>query len=574
MSGQSYAQRPMPMDSGVPSKRRKLEHATDAPKELPAKDISVKRELSPTPPPSLAPRTAGTIRIDIPRSCLKTELGWKDRRDKWVTEETLKLRALGLKVDKRIIREDGLALDWVSPVPVCPLTLKPINSVPPSAQALQPQHVPGKQAYADPLGHALRDQTISARVSNVLKPNAPVHTQTHVPKEKGREYAPPMPDDDPGVTSNFVVVGAATRKEPEGPSSERAAESAPDEVQWEHRKLLPPDLRPSTQFRRGSREAAKDRKSRRLAWITKEIEKVEGYTGEKVGSFKYDGDHVIIYLSKAVYYARRRDEQARDLPERPAQLDHGQAHDSHASSTVSRSEPTLIPSHSAKASQKSRVKNPVPLHPQISVKLGSSTASANASTTAANAQLPHSSSHMAPNALSSNEPTSSAAASRNRTSTVVESAVGNSEVAIQARGLGFLERYLQLFDSNRGALVLAYTPNATFAFTEETISGQSSQVLKTGRFEIVETLKTLGPDQHHSPLADIAYNIATLGDMSPGGLLLTCEGALIPVDRPIHQQEHQYFSRIFVLKQNDGASRQTWPVQIVAERLTIQKKAK
>jgi hypothetical protein len=335
----------------------------------------------------------------------------------------------------------------VSPVPVCPLTLKPLNSVPPSAQAPQQQHVPDKHVHVDPLGHALRDQTISARESNVLKPNAPVHTQSHVPKEKGHEYAPPMPDDDPGITSNFVVVGAATRKEPEGPTSERAAESGPDDkVQWEHRKLLPPDLRPSVEFRFGGREAAKDRKLRRLTWITKEIEKVEGYTGEKVGGFKYDGDDVIISLNKAMYYARRRNEQAKHLPARPAQLDHGRARDSHVSSTVSRSEPTPNPSHSSKASQESRVKNPVSLQSQVSVKSGSSTTTTtNASTTAANAPLPHSSSHIAPNALSPNEATPSAAAFRNQTSTVVESAVRSSEVAIQTRGLGFLERQVLAF---------------------------------------------------------------------------------------------------------------------------------
>ena len=99
--------RTIPVDSGVPSKRRKLERAKNASEEhqrSPAKYISVKREPSPTPPPSLAPRTSGTVRIKIPGDCLKTQHGWKERRDKWVAEETSKLTQHGLTVPKRLIR--------------------------------------------------------------------------------------------------------------------------------------------------------------------------------------------------------------------------------------------------------------------------------------------------------------------------------------------------------------------------------------------------------------------------------------------------------------------------------------
>lgn len=77
-----------------------------------------------------------------------------------------------------------------------------------------------------------------------------------------------------------------------------------------------------------------------------------------------------------------------------------------------------------------------------------------------------------------------------------------------------------------------------------------------GRPGIVETLKMIGRDLRHSPLANIAYNITTLDDMSPGGLLLTCEGALLPVDTATHQPGHQFFfSRIFVLRQNNEGDR-------------------
>lgn len=92
------------MDSDVPPKRRKFENASEDLQRSPVKPISVKRELSPTPPPSLTPRTSGTVHISLPGNCRKNQLGWKERRDKWVAEETSKLRCLGLTIPKRLIR--------------------------------------------------------------------------------------------------------------------------------------------------------------------------------------------------------------------------------------------------------------------------------------------------------------------------------------------------------------------------------------------------------------------------------------------------------------------------------------
>lgn len=88
------------------------------------------------------------------------------------------------------------------------------------------------------------------------------------------------------------------------------------------------------------------------------------------------------------------------------------------------------------------------------------------------------------------------------------------------------------------------------------ITRQLPQINKTGRSAIVETLKNIRPDRHHSPSADITYNIATLDDMSPGGLLLTCEGILIHMNPTMQKPRDQWrFSRIFVLKQSDEGGR-------------------
>ena len=65
---------------------------------------SLKRERSPTPLPLNTPRTSGTVHASIPDACRKSTPGWQASREKWVAEETRKLKALGLVIEKRLIR--------------------------------------------------------------------------------------------------------------------------------------------------------------------------------------------------------------------------------------------------------------------------------------------------------------------------------------------------------------------------------------------------------------------------------------------------------------------------------------
>lgn len=91
----------------APSKRRKLEHTSDTAEKDPCSpgiSRSVKRELSPSPPPSLALRTSGTVHVDIPHDCRKNQRDWKGRRHKWIAQETIRLKSLGLEVSKCIVR--------------------------------------------------------------------------------------------------------------------------------------------------------------------------------------------------------------------------------------------------------------------------------------------------------------------------------------------------------------------------------------------------------------------------------------------------------------------------------------
>ncbi|KAI5124219.1 hypothetical protein M0805_005069 [Coniferiporia weirii] len=86
-----------------------------------------KRERSLTP--VLAePTTSGAYRIaEMPLECKKASPGYLMARKKWVKDETNKLSTKGLKVKKFFVRDDGLVLDWESPIPIWPDTLLPVS---------------------------------------------------------------------------------------------------------------------------------------------------------------------------------------------------------------------------------------------------------------------------------------------------------------------------------------------------------------------------------------------------------------------------------------------------------------
>ncbi|KAF8591300.1 hypothetical protein K439DRAFT_1627025 [Ramaria rubella] len=577
----------------ISNKRRKLEYPPGL-KEVP----SIKREPSPSPPPSesLALRTSGTVYVSLPPNCRKSQRGWKARREQWMADESRKLQALRLTITKKIVRDDGLAIDWASSVPVCSRTLKPPSAPPkpssPSTRipslSLPPDSgcdggntsEPSQTtqcASMDPLGHALRDQAVFSRLPDpaTSTPKIPVRSHTSAPPNP-RAHSPTGPENMASGPSDFVVVGAALAKDHPVPRSLEVHEAVPEEtVQREHRKLLPQDLRPSYQFQHGNlKESAKDRKLRRLNWIHNEIEKVEGYTGEKVAGFQYDGDDIIIHvvpkkkrnIDLPKFGPPKRSLKTPTLPRQPRAEGRPEP-----KSLVSPDSKPLPPSSST--SLDTLVGSPV--SPRL--KDSASVCSSGAAHVAAAVSASYSKAQSPDATSEGNTLTANAANS-------VLPGAFESLGMIQARGLGFLESYLQLFDSNREALLSAFTYNATFSLSEEeyveTQTGSTSvrhqNIVKTGPSAIVETLvKSIGPDLHHSPLADIAYNIAALDDMSPGGLLLTCEGSLVPVNHAGHpQQPQQFFSRTFVLKQNLEDNRQAWPLKVVAERLAIRRKVK
>jgi hypothetical protein len=240
-------------------------------------------------------------------------------------------------------------------VPVCPVTLRPppveVESERERSHSSTPETSVG--TTLDPLGHALRDQTASARPP---APLAPRTTTEHIRPPKGiSDPLPlPVPEQDHNPTSDFIVVGAALlKKRPRTLDPEPT--SVDDTVQRQHRKLLPPDLRPGARTLPWSYQTFKDRKARRKAWIDKEIEKVEGYTGERVTGFQYDGDDVIIHINKRRHYGgdHQSSKPMKHHSIRPPPVERRQHQTSHAHTSCTNVAPALRPSTGVYASSSS-----------------------------------------------------------------------------------------------------------------------------------------------------------------------------------------------------------------------------
>ncbi|KAL5492228.1 hypothetical protein ACEPAI_3675 [Sanghuangporus weigelae] len=104
---------------------------------MPSSPIIPKRERSPTPPlTTLEPRTSGVKLVSpLPIACKISSPNYHKARKQWVWEEIKVLNALGLTVTNKFVRDDGLSLEWESPVPVWPDSLKPANLPSPSSSS-------------------------------------------------------------------------------------------------------------------------------------------------------------------------------------------------------------------------------------------------------------------------------------------------------------------------------------------------------------------------------------------------------------------------------------------------------
>ncbi|KAJ7579083.1 hypothetical protein C8J56DRAFT_964786 [Mycena floridula] len=107
----------------------------------PSIDPPVRIKSEPLPPElesSSLPRaiTTGTHRVHpLPSDCEKTHPEFQKNRLKWskaeldALETQFRRRGVVIEIERKLLREDGFVIDWVSSVPVWSDTLKPVNAV-------------------------------------------------------------------------------------------------------------------------------------------------------------------------------------------------------------------------------------------------------------------------------------------------------------------------------------------------------------------------------------------------------------------------------------------------------------
>ncbi|KAI5894634.1 uncharacterized protein SCHCODRAFT_02617448 [Schizophyllum commune H4-8] len=94
--------------------------------------MAIKEEQRSPSPLEPQPRaaTSGTIRFHpLPPSCTHADTNYKRNRSYWARDQwnTVLKRNPGLQKRHAMIRDDGLAIDWTSPVPVWTDTLEPVT---------------------------------------------------------------------------------------------------------------------------------------------------------------------------------------------------------------------------------------------------------------------------------------------------------------------------------------------------------------------------------------------------------------------------------------------------------------
>ncbi|TFY61070.1 hypothetical protein EVJ58_g4738 [Rhodofomes roseus] len=91
-------------------------------------EATVKHERSPSPalPSGPVPVKEGALRCaPIPEACKKGRPGFQEKRRAWVAEKKKYLQKLNIEPVRVFLRDDGMVIDWSSPIPVMSDTLLP-----------------------------------------------------------------------------------------------------------------------------------------------------------------------------------------------------------------------------------------------------------------------------------------------------------------------------------------------------------------------------------------------------------------------------------------------------------------
>lgn len=188
----------------------------------------VKREQSPTPPPPQRKLVvSGTKRFaPFPLNCLPPNSGYKEHRRIWAKKCQSEIEALKLQTEKLLIRDDGVIVDWKSPVPVWSDTLQPVELD--LAATITLAHQANAQQRNASLHHTPEDRSQSAASLPVTGPDDAV---VIVPPSTQKLPIPPRPRRNvvsPSVSSS-PAGGSKSQAppKPDPPSTDVPAPSRP-----------------------------------------------------------------------------------------------------------------------------------------------------------------------------------------------------------------------------------------------------------------------------------------------------------------------------------------------------------
>ncbi|EGN99149.1 hypothetical protein SERLA73DRAFT_181982 [Serpula lacrymans var. lacrymans S7.3] len=511
--------------------------------------VRVKRERSPTPPPSLSRRlvTSGAKWcFPVPSNCQKTAPNWANHRKEWLERERGVLRSLGVKTGKVYLRDDGLSIDWMSDVPVWSDTLRPASEPKDLASAIERTH------------------TVNEISSLRLRP---------APKAPVRALPPPP-------RPSFIMNGTTN---PSPAQRQKMTTSPPYPIP-------PPMIVPAP--RRSAREVAvrsnwhQDSSSISIknepsTWspLATGADNRGRFTQSQGGDTPLPNVTTHVPFVPAFPSSIPSGVQNRFTP--------GRGNDTSQLSFATQVPPVSVPWSISPSVIDQPTQSPSPnASPQVS---RVPSLSPRMSTPAMQPSRPPEKPETLPNAPTTQGTTGFDFNAVLHTPVKPITEPDPSMTDIEAASLVYLKRYIQTFDADRSSLAPAYSRNAFFSYqfhvsqpghspltrtsfvpdSGSRIPAKGAHNIKQGRLEIMSALLSMGKHKFcTSGPSHVQFDVKYLGEV---GVLVVCNGELMD---PLEQHQKIFLSQSFLLRkkdedEEDRVSEEVWPLVAVSHQMTI-----
>ncbi|KAF8623115.1 hypothetical protein AX17_007549 [Amanita inopinata Kibby_2008] len=148
-----------------------------------ATSVKVKSEpRSPSPPIVLRKPVTGSCQFyPLPDDCRKSHADYAIRRRAYLEEKSNQLKEKGLKRTKYFFRDDGMVIEWSSPIPVWNDTLEPVGQEP-TISSLSPASTmkPSNLTNNSGISHSA-SESASSRPSRPIPPSSSHHQLPKTP---------------------------------------------------------------------------------------------------------------------------------------------------------------------------------------------------------------------------------------------------------------------------------------------------------------------------------------------------------------------------------------------------------